>query len=377
MSRIRIANPQPGTAKYTTASRAERYVRRKEALIIGGELHFLSPTEQRRLRTLNHAIQSERRAGDVCVDRRADEEGAIWWNGSDTRRTAMHRPGENVQFANSYVAAIRAGCGGSSLVYSMAGYRELLAVEWDDHAVATFRLNFPDVPVWHGDIADLSVEKCLELARLRPEELDVLDGSPPCQGFSTAGKRKMEDGRNQLFREYVRLLRGLRPKLLVMENISGMAMGKMKLIFAEILRELKASGYHVSARLMNAMYYGVPQSRQDDDLRRREGRPVALHSKPVTLPAAAGALLRGRREASVVELPERARVGSSKAQKPGVPCNGFILSGGTHFRLNFSAKAISSAAPSPRHALPCMQASIAGRSRASRSRISVVFGACA
>ena len=92
-----------------------------------------------------------------------------------------------------------AGCGGSSLGYSMAGYRELLAVEWDDHAVETFKLNFPDVPVWHGDIAELSVEECLRLAGLRPGQLDVLDGSPPCQGFSTAGKRKIDDGRNQLF----------------------------------------------------------------------------------------------------------------------------------------------------------------------------------
>jgi len=144
----------------------------------------------------------------------------------------------------------------------MAGYRELLAVEWDDHAVATFRLNFPDVPVYHGDIAKLSVEECLRLAGIGPGELDVLDGSPPCQGFSTAGKRRMDDGRNTLFREYVRLLRGLRPKVLIMENVSGMVKGKMKLIFAEILKELKESGYHVSARLMNAMYYGVPQSRQ-------------------------------------------------------------------------------------------------------------------
>jgi DNA (cytosine-5)-methyltransferase 1 len=72
----------------------------------------------------------------------------------------------------------------------------------------------------------------------------------------------MEDGRNQLFREYVRLLRGLRPQVLVMENVSGMVLGKMKLIFAEIMRDLKASGYKVSARLMNAMYYGVPQSRE-------------------------------------------------------------------------------------------------------------------
>jgi len=160
------------------------------------------------------------------------------------------------------VISLFAGCGGSSLGYSMAGYRELLAVEWDDHAVATFMLNFPDVPVYHGDIAKLSVDECLRLAGIGPGELDVLDGSPPCQGFSTAGKRKMDDGRNQLFREYVRLLRGLQPKVLVMENVSGMVKGKMKLIFVDILKDLKSSGYHVSARLMNAMYYGVPQSRQ-------------------------------------------------------------------------------------------------------------------
>jgi DNA (cytosine-5)-methyltransferase 1 len=160
------------------------------------------------------------------------------------------------------VISLFAGCGGSSLGYSMAGYRELLAVEWDKHAVETFRLNFPGVQEWQGDIADLSVEECLRITGLQPGQLDVLDGSPPCQGFSTAGKRKMDDGRNQLFREYIRLLRGLQPKVLIMENVSGMVKGKMKLIFVEILKELKASGYHVSARLMNAMYFGVPQSRQ-------------------------------------------------------------------------------------------------------------------
>jgi len=144
----------------------------------------------------------------------------------------------------------------------MAGFRELLAVEWDDNAVATFKLNFPDVPVYHGDIGKLSVVKCLELAGLEPGQLDVLDGSPPCQGFSTAGKREFTDDRNQLFREFVRLLQGLQPRVFVMENVSGMVKGKMKLIFADILRELKDSGYKVSVRLLNAMYFGVPQSRQ-------------------------------------------------------------------------------------------------------------------
>ncbi len=155
-----------------------------------------------------------------------------------------------------------AGCGGSSLGYSMAGFRELLAVEWEQNAVDTFRLNFPDVPVYHGDIAKLSVDECLRMTGLQPGDLDVFDGSPPCQGFSTAGKRQIDDPRNGLFREYVRLLRGLQPKAFVMENVSGMVKGKMKLVFVEILRELKASGYRVSARLLNAMYFHVPQSRQ-------------------------------------------------------------------------------------------------------------------
>lgn len=155
-----------------------------------------------------------------------------------------------------------AGAGGSSLGYSMAGFRELLAVEWDNNAVETFKLNFHDVPVYHGDIAKLSVDEILSMTGLQVGELDVFDGSPPCQGFSTAGKRQLDDPRNQLFREYVRLLRGLKPKVFIMENVSGMVKGVMKLVFVEILKELKASGYKVSARLLNAMYFGVPQSRQ-------------------------------------------------------------------------------------------------------------------
>ena len=155
-----------------------------------------------------------------------------------------------------------AGCGGSSLGYSMAGFREALAVEWEQNAADTFRLNFPHVPLYHGDIAKLSVEECLRLAGLAPGELDVFDGSPPCQGFSTSGKREIGDQRNQLFREFVRLLSGLRPRAFVMENVSGMVKGDFKVVFAEILRTLKACGYRVKVRLLNAMFYGVPQSRE-------------------------------------------------------------------------------------------------------------------
>jgi hypothetical protein len=86
MSRIRIANPQPGSAKYTSASRAERFVRRKEAVMVDGELHFLSPTEQWKMRTFVQTIKSERRASDVYI------RGIVWWDGRDPG--GMHRPGE-------------------------------------------------------------------------------------------------------------------------------------------------------------------------------------------------------------------------------------------------------------------------------------------
>lgn len=160
------------------------------------------------------------------------------------------------------VISLFAGCGGSSLGYSMAGYRELLAVEWDDNAVETFRLNFPDIPVWHGDIHKLAVNECLELTGLQSGELDVLDGSPPCQGFSKSGRRQINDKRNQLYMEYVRLLRGLKPKVFVMENVTGLVHGKMKIIFSDIMKELKSCGYDVCCKSLNAMYYSVPQKRE-------------------------------------------------------------------------------------------------------------------
>ncbi len=179
-----------------------------------------------------------------------------------------------------------AGCGGSSLGFHMAGFRELLAVEYDKHAAEMLRLNFPDVPVYQGDITLLDVKKCFEMTGLQPGELDVLDGSPPCQGFSSIGNRMVEDPRNSLFREYVRLLQGLKPKVFVMENVTGMIMSPMKTIFLEIMKTLRGCGYKCKAEVMNAKYYGVPQSRRRviiigvrDDL-----DIAPSHPKPATKP---------------------------------------------------------------------------------------------
>lgn len=160
------------------------------------------------------------------------------------------------------VVSTFAGCGGSSLGYSMAGFRELLAVEWDKHAAECLRANFHGLDVVEGDIAELSVAEVLKRTGLKPGELDVFDGSPPCQGFSTAGKRVLDDPRNRLFLEFVRLLKGLQPRVFVMENVSGLVKGKMVLVFDEIITALEKAGYRVSARLLDAQYFGVPQSRQ-------------------------------------------------------------------------------------------------------------------
>lgn len=160
------------------------------------------------------------------------------------------------------VVSLFSGCGGSSLGYTQAGCKVLLAVEYDSHAAEMYRLNFPNTKLYHGDIAELTGENTCQLAGVLPGELDILDASPPCQGFSTAGKRIFHDTRNQLFREYVRLLKHLQPKVTVMENVAGLVQGKMRLIFAECLRELKSCGYRVRARLFNTSSFGVPQARK-------------------------------------------------------------------------------------------------------------------
>ena len=185
-------------------------------------------------------------------------------NSTRRRRTTSNKWSAHTveKISRFRVISAFAGCGGSSLGYRMAGGKVLLAIDSGADAVATYRANFPDTPVYHGDIADLSVEECCRLAQVQPGELDVLDGSPPCLGFSMLGSRRFGDPRNRLYTEFVRMVRGLRPKAFVMENVSGLVKGAMRVIFVECLKELKASGYRVRARLLNVAYFGVPQARK-------------------------------------------------------------------------------------------------------------------
>lgn len=159
------------------------------------------------------------------------------------------------------VISLFAGCGGSSLGYKMAGCEVMAAVEYDEHAVATYRANHPDTPVYDQDIAKLDPARLLAELGLQPGELDILDGSPPCQGFSLSGRRAIDDPRNRLFVEYVRFLQAMQPRAFVMENVAGLVQGRMKSTFREVIEALTGAGYTVRARVLNAAHYGVPQSR--------------------------------------------------------------------------------------------------------------------
>ena len=160
------------------------------------------------------------------------------------------------------VISLFAGCGGSSLGYHLAGFRELLAIDFDNDAVESFKLNF-DVPIWKRDIKEVTGKEIMEFCNIKSGELDILDGSPPCQGFSISNKnRNVNDCKNDLFMEYSRILNDLQPKVFVMENVTGIIKGEMKGRFLEILKELKSLNYNVKCKRMNAKYYEVPQSRQ-------------------------------------------------------------------------------------------------------------------
>ena len=172
------------------------------------------------------------------------------------------------------VVSLFAGGGGSSTGYRMAGGKVLAASELVKEAADTYQVNWPDTKVLRGDIRELSPKSLLSAINLNPGELDLLDGSPPCSAFSTAGARDKNWGKKKaysdvvqenvedLFFEYIRILGGVMPRCFVAENVSGLAKGRSKGYLNEILRGLRGCGYHVECKLLDAKHLGVPQTRQ-------------------------------------------------------------------------------------------------------------------
>lgn len=160
------------------------------------------------------------------------------------------------------VIGLFTGGGGSSIGFDMAGFRELLAVDFNKNATDTFKLNFPNKLVLNQDIQTLTSETILNLTELDKGDLFCLQGSPPCQGFSTAGKKQVDDKRNILYLDQVRLTRELQPKFFVLENVRGLAMPQNRSHLDNLVYEFTNVGYTLQVKLMNAMYYNVPQARQ-------------------------------------------------------------------------------------------------------------------
>ncbi len=197
-----------------------------------------------------------------------------------------------------------AGMGGSSQGYKEAGCRVLGMVEWDKHACEVYRLNHPDTEIIQADIEKLSGSEILRRTGLKKGDLDILDGSPPCQGFSMVGRRQLDDPRNSLFRSFLRIADDIDPKNIVIENVAGMIRGKMKPVAAEIIRALKDRGYQVTAGLIKAMYFGVPQQRpRVFFLASKNGKPV-LPRPTHRFSVSAGKALDGVIDISGISVPE-------------------------------------------------------------------------
>ncbi|QFS87051.1 MULTISPECIES: DNA cytosine methyltransferase [unclassified Marinobacter] len=176
-----------------------------------------------------------------------------------------------------------AGAGGLSLGFEQAGFDVAAAVEIDPIHCATHEYNFPYSKVICASVTDLTGEDIRRRADLGNKQIDVVFGGAPCQGFSLIGKRTLDDPRNQLASDYVRLVYELQPRYFVFENVKGLTVGKHVKFLKDMIKALKDSGYDVvnPYEVLNAAHYSVPQSRQRLFLvGARRGLPLPVYPEP-------------------------------------------------------------------------------------------------
>jgi DNA (cytosine-5)-methyltransferase 1 len=174
------------------------------------------------------------------------------------------------------------GCGGLTLGLKQAGFQVVGAVDSDAGAVGSYRANHKDVTVWEADIRELLAATVLRSLRLRPGQLDLLAGCPPCQGFSDLRTRNRSrrrfDMRNSLIDEFLRFVRDVRPKAVLLENVPALADHWR---FRKFVRSMKHVGYSSIHAIQDASDFGVPQ-------RRRRLIYIALLGRTPVLPREAG-----------------------------------------------------------------------------------------
>ncbi len=155
-----------------------------------------------------------------------------------------------------------AGAGGLGTGFEKAGFNIISANDIWEPAKKTYVANHKNVNYIVKDIALLKSEELLANTSYTKQDIDVIIGGPPCQGFSTLGKRFIDDPRNKLFKEYVRIVNDIRPKFFVMENVAGILSMENGNVLKNILKSFTEIGYIVKYKLLNAAEYGVPQLRK-------------------------------------------------------------------------------------------------------------------
>lgn len=152
------------------------------------------------------------------------------------------------------------GCGGLSLGFEKAGYNVLLGIDMWKDALETFKFNHKNSDVLCADLSSLSPEKVEEI--IDRQSVDVIIGGPPCQGFSIAGKRIVEDDRNKLYKSFVRMVSYFKPKAFVMENVPNILSIGGGIVKDAIIKDFAELGYTVVNKVLLASDYGVPQNRR-------------------------------------------------------------------------------------------------------------------
>jgi len=161
------------------------------------------------------------------------------------------------------VVDLFSGAGGLSRGFLDAGYDVVLGVDFDDAALKTFKENHGSAEAMKLDLFNHeNISVIVDYLRQKNIDLDVLVGGPPCQGFSIAGPRDMNDKRNSLYLAMVKLARILQPKAVVLENVPGMIQTNDGIGAKRIIDDFTELGYRMTARILYAPEYGVPQIRK-------------------------------------------------------------------------------------------------------------------
>lgn len=180
------------------------------------------------------------------------------------------------------------GAGGLSLGFEQAGFDVVAAVEIDPIHCAAHAFNFPKCAIIPKSVADLTGDEIRERAGIGDRKIDVVFGGAPCQGFSLIGHRALDDPRNSLVKEFVRIVGELEPSCFVFENVKGLTVGRHRQFLLEVIEAFKELGYKVQSpwRVLNAADYGVPQDRERVFLiGAKAGVALPVYPKPTTLRA--------------------------------------------------------------------------------------------